>query len=103
MAKKDAAAETPKTGTSRQVMYVGPTFIEDGDVFSHGSIFNNGLPAHYSTKVLLEPEFSQLIVPVEKAAKALAELRDGLSFRSQLGRRFLDAGRARAKDKEAVK
>ena len=107
MAKRETTGEAPRAqaqvNNQRQVVYLGPTLVEDGNVFSHGSIFNNGLPAHYSTKIALEPDFAHLIVPVEKAAKALVELQDALSFRYQLGRKFLEASRKRSSSQEAAK
>lgn len=95
MAKSDKTADlekplddTPVTNRPAapalpsRVMYVGPSMAEDGSVFSHGQIFNNGLPADWATKALLEPAFRRLLVPLNRVPKALADLRDPQSMLS---------------------
>lgn len=109
MAKKEFTADAPRplgaaqSPLPKQMMYIGPTLAEDKNIFSHGDIFSNGLPDHYMTKILLEPDFKHLIVPVAKVALALAELRDESSHRSQLSRRFFEASRKRTSGQEGAK
>ncbi|MCD8139322.1 MAG: hypothetical protein LUE17_06020 [Planctomycetaceae bacterium] len=90
-----AAQSSKPTGT---IMYVGPSLVEDGTPFSHGHIFNNGLPAAWEAKALIEPEFRHLLVPVAKVGKAIAELKDPQSRLSSVSRAVLEASRKRIKE-----
>lgn len=83
--RNDAAAdgEAPATVETRAVrspaiperaIYLGPTFAKDGVLFRYGQIFNNGIPVAWLEQAAAEPEFRLLLPPIEKAAKARAEL-----------------------------
>ncbi len=74
--KSEEYTPATKLNLPSRIVYLGPSFHEDGVSFKHGEIFNNGLPAEWSAKALLEPAFMRLLVPVEKAASAIAQLRN---------------------------
>lgn len=73
-AKTEEKAAAKRPAIPSRLMYLGPTVAENGIQFSHGRIFNNGLPAEWLEKALRESEFMQLLVPFDKVAAANTEL-----------------------------
>ncbi len=82
-------------GIPKRVMYIGPTIVENGRVFTHGQIFSNGLPDYWMEKAAAEPEFRQLLVAVDRVGKSLADMRDTNSMLAQAGRKILADSRRR--------
>lgn len=70
--KKQQVAKKPAIKETRQgsMVYVGP----DIPGAKQYTVFNNGLPDALKEKIKEHPFFDSLVIPVEKLAKASAEL-----------------------------
>lgn len=92
----------PSVLDAEKLMYLGPTLVEDGHIFTHGQLFNHGLPEEWKAKAAGDADFRQLLVPFARVAKATTALQDKDSALSAAGARVWAAFSVRkAKKREA--
>lgn len=81
-----------------KIMYLGPSIAEEGMLYPHGQIFNNGLPLKWLEKAVEEPDFRLLLAPFHKIPKARLELADAQSMLSLAYKRLIEKYRVNTKE-----
>lgn len=71
-----AGASSPATSKTKErarIIYLGPTFVEDGVPFEYGKVFNNGLPQPWKDMADKDADFRMMLVSTDKMGPALTE------------------------------